>query len=182
MWGDPNLATAMVAFATLLLAFVAAMSIDATRAQDKRRRKEALLNEIIEWAMDAAKCEAPIGATATVAITDAQADRRVVSSHLSELASICSDVILRGQYISQIASNSKFGKDLQQVIAKLIGDLEARITLLGRCNNALRATMPNEFNDAQIKAREHWLQQVRESIHKVIEEATKIKTKDIGRY
>ena len=47
---DPNLASALVAFGTLLLAIVTAMVIDNSRQQEKRRKKEGLLNEIIEWA------------------------------------------------------------------------------------------------------------------------------------
>lgn len=52
---DPNLASALVAFGTLLLAIVTAMVIDNSRQQEKRRKKEGLLNEIIEWADNIAR-------------------------------------------------------------------------------------------------------------------------------
>jgi uncharacterized membrane protein YfcA len=63
---DVNLATAMVAFGTLILAIVTAMAIDSSRAIEKRRRQEELakerrnrderlLNEIIEWAIEIVK-------------------------------------------------------------------------------------------------------------------------------
>lgn len=48
--GDPAFATALLAFATLLLAAFAAWSIDETRKREKRDRKERLLTDIIEWA------------------------------------------------------------------------------------------------------------------------------------
>ena len=50
--GDVNLATAMVAFGTLILAIVTAMAIDSSRAMERRNKKERLLNEIIEWATE----------------------------------------------------------------------------------------------------------------------------------
>ena len=54
---DPQLASAYVAVGTLILAFVTALlagftwlSIRSGDEREKRRKKEALLNEIIEWA------------------------------------------------------------------------------------------------------------------------------------
>lgn len=47
---DPNFATAMLAFATVGLAFFAAWSIDETRRKEKRDRKERWLKEIGDWA------------------------------------------------------------------------------------------------------------------------------------
>ena len=63
---NPKTSEAIVAFGTMILALVTAISILNSNAQEKRRgeetlarenrdRKERLLNEIIEWAIDVSK-------------------------------------------------------------------------------------------------------------------------------
>ena len=165
MWGDQNLAMAMVAFATLLLAFVAAMSIDITRVQDKRRRKEALLNDIIEWAIDVIECrtESPISVLQT-RVTD---ERLLITLSLFSLLSEYRAVDARSEYVEGIALT--FGKSLQSAVKKATDELAATVDFL---QEHIKSATTEEI-------RKH-----RESLElsalAVIREATQIKTKDTG--
>ncbi len=114
---DVNLATAMVAFGTLILAIVAAMAIDSSRAIEKRRReeelakeerdrKERLLNEIIEWAEDVARLNFKI-----YNFIEAQiAKESWVESSIGEIVSQFQVVEAKGDYINTIVLSSFKGK------------------------------------------------------------------------
>ena len=65
---DPSTRDAILAFATVIMAFAAFWAIQSANSREENRqkfelnkedreRKERLLNEIIEWAIDVAKCE-----------------------------------------------------------------------------------------------------------------------------
>lgn len=165
MWGDPNLATAMVAFATLLLAFVAAMSIDTIRAQDKLRRKEALLNDIIEWATDVIECEveSPFSALQT-----GVKDERVLMALLNlSLLSKYRVVGARSEYAEGIALT--FGKSLQSAVKKITDELAATVEFLQKHLDSATAEEIRKHRESLVL-----------SALAVIREATQIKTKDTG--
>ena len=80
----------------------------------------------------------------------------------------------RSQYISSVAS--KFGQGLQEAVDNLIKDLEQQVELINQCQRAPH----DEFESHITKANEHKLQ-LDKTADWIIEEATKIKTKDIGK-
>jgi len=164
---------------TLLAVFVAlgigVASILHTQSMQKRERKERLLNEIIEWAIDIAKCGLEKEwkhITVQFEKDDPRSDR-FVSAFFNELARNFEAMEGRSQYIRTIAL--KFEESLQQHVKELIETMEAHIDLLNECNIG----QPGELEKAIGNVGEHNTP-LRESARKVIEEATKIKTGDIG--
>lgn len=166
LWGDPNLAVAIVAFGTLMLALVTAVSIDNSRQQEKRRRKEGLLNEIIEWAMDIAKPKYALNLMSLASTTISVEDQATVLQ-LSQ-ASYTHTLIVRGNYIAKISL--VFTKDLTIAVEKGKDDLEKHADLI-------HDWIDGKTTSEAIGKHDHALGQ---SANKVIEEAVKIKTKEIG--
>jgi hypothetical protein len=170
---DSQLAEAYTAVSTLILASVTAflafftyLSVKSGYDREKRDRKERLLNEIIEWAIDVNKCELELSiAPVQTGITD--------QSLLAEFTFLnlllkYRNVDARSEYVKQIASN--FGKVLQVAAEKTTSELAATEELL--LEHPLDATITQQIRDH------------RESLEllaiAVIKEATKIKTGDIG--
>jgi len=113
-------------------------------------------------------------------VVDTEIDRKILSAHLSELVNRCEEMILRGRYINTIVSNLKLGQALQRAVAELIKHLDIHIKLLEKCKNAAESNEFDKFKQARSETRQHWLEQIREPIHTITEEATKIKTEGIG--
>lgn len=177
-----DLILAILTFVAIVVALgIGVTNIRRTKSIQETERKQRLLNEIIEWALDVNNCEAPVATTAIAGIIGSENDKAITRSHLSELAYRCAEMTFRGRYVYTVILKSKFGQDLQRAAAELIDDLEVRIKLLGECHDAISASVPDsEFTRTSDKARQHWLAEVRESASKVIQEATEIKVKDIG--
>ena len=176
MWGDPNLSYAMVAIGTLLLAAVTAFSIDNTRQQEKRRIKENLLNEIIEWATNIAKCESESEMTAIPAselrgVGKGTQEQIVGYVHRVERANLMlryQAADARSEYIKAIAS--KFEHNLHSAARQTANKLAKYITLL-RKNLEGQAT--------EEECGKQWHSLIKTALD-VTKKAAKIKTSDIG--
>lgn len=171
-WSTPLSAGATLA-AVIVALGIGVASIVQTQKLQRRERRERLLKEIISWALDVSKCYAPIDTTTMANIKDEESDRRILPAHLSELSNRCQEMILRGNYMSNIALKSKFGRELQQTIKTLITQLQERIELLKRCFNAVQVG-DNEFAEANNDTHQHWIKTIRETILDVIKEATNL--------
>ena len=144
LWGDPNLASEIVAFGTLTLALVTALHIANSNEQEKRRRKEGLLKEIIEWAIDISKCGIDAGIdffmrcpneffeTEEDFIKDndnikrKETERRYWSRLLSEYLHLSK----KSGYIEIITTKKIKKEALDKSIKKLVDELEDQIKVI----------------------------------------------------
>lgn len=152
---DPNLSQALVAFGTLILALVTSLTILNSREQEKRDRKERLLNEIIEWATEATR-------TAIFRQT-------IISHELWETMLKYKYSISRGKYIEGI------------VLSSFPSLLSLFRSTLSKLDSALLITQKFAEKNANKSDLLDCEKQVAESVEKLIEEAARIKTKDIGK-
>ena len=140
-------------------------AIRQTHAIQKNEKRERLLNEIIEWA---------------VGVTECGFEKDFAHAELSDLLLDFAGIREgRSHYVSQIALT--FGQDLQRAVEKLVKDLNDHLDLLIECiDNISRATDKAAANSAAIKRVGKHRALLNNSANKVIEEVTKIKTRDIG--
>ena len=184
-----KLPEALVTFGTLMLALAAFRSIKNSNDQEKRRRADELsqerrlrdkdeLNEIIDWAVDIAKCEIPAEATAIVGITNIETDRRVALAHMTMLGNDFRAMIGKSLYTSKAAC--MFGSKLETATAKLTEDLEAHLEIINKCRDAINNNDLSKFQDTVSRLETHW-QELDKSTDNVITEAcdTKFNTLNI---
>ncbi|MCK4368222.1 MAG: hypothetical protein KAV68_00925 [Dehalococcoidales bacterium] len=174
-------AVPLSAGATLILALMAFLAIRQTRAMQKRERKERLLNEIIEWAIEITKWR-PKGIFGAIAdITDKLKLQKIIWSHIAEVMENFIETRGRNKYVSDIAI--EIDNNLGKAVDNLIEVLESKVELLAEWKSVVvNATAKGkEANDEQYfqKAEEQEFE-IEKLALKVIEEATKIKTRDIG--
>ena len=166
---------AVSALATLVLALGAFLAIWQNHNLQKREHRDRLLNEIIEWAIDIAKCglEKEFKYISVQFEKDDPRSDQFVSAFFTELARNFEAMKGRSQYIHTIAL--KFEESLQKAVKELIETVEEHIDLLDEC----KVGQPGELEKAIGNVGVHNTP-LRESARKIIEEATKIKTKGIG--
>lgn len=173
---------AISAGATFLLALAAFWAIWQNYSFRKKEHKQRLLNEIIEWAEMVAhwRSEGKNIFKEMVGITETKQLQLLTYAHILEVKENFVGMRGRNHYISKITE--KFDKVLQDAVEELIDNLEAYIELLDEWQEAKAYEIAHnlvEEEEYTTKADEHALQ-LEKSINKVIEEAVKIKTKDIG--
>jgi len=154
----------------------------------KRERRERLLNEIIEWAIDVGRCGLEKDLPDTSKISDMNEGKLHLAYSLNILAKTFQALRGRNQYTSEIVLT--FSSGLQKAAKALINDIEEHIKLLddllGIINvKFMRITGDNleEYMEqlamAVTQIAEHKLR-LEESASKVIKEAAEIKKKDSG--
>jgi len=174
-----KLPEALVTFGTLVLALAAFRSIKNSNDQEKRRRADELseerrlrdkdeLNEIIDWAVDVAKCEIPQEATAIAGITNKEADRRVALAHMIMLGNNFRVMIGKSLYTSKVAC--MYGSKFETATAKLTEDLQAHLEIINECRDAIINNDLSKLKDTISKLETHW-QEMYQSTDNVITEA-----------
>lgn len=121
----PNIANGIIAFGTLMLALVTSLHILNSNDQEKRRRKERLLNEIIEWAFDVTACKVEPFSTKFDSISN-EWSRSIMEA--GDLAERFRDLANRGEYIKKIASG--LGQDLDTAVEQVTTNIKERRLLL----------------------------------------------------
>ncbi len=203
---DPvAIATLVLALVTAILAFAAFRSINEQRKDRIEDRKERLLNEIIEWAEDVLECIVEDNSEYVrdyVAKHDDKYSRlankgnidpliagyRMSINKLNEFIFKLSLIGVKSHYIKDIASIPLIGQDLKCAVANLINELELHIELQ-RTN--LENKIPESVKEGEepdiylvsityVENIANHLPKLKLSAKKVIEEATKLRTKDIG--
>lgn len=192
------IAAIFVGGGTLFLGIMAWRTIRQTRNIQKAEKRERLLNEIIEWATDISKCGVEgnyeIWRTFTaryfdkvyeqnikVKLEDFLREKSVIgTTEIGELILSFSAMRGKSHYITKIASI--FGQDLQNAVMKLVDDLEVHIKLLSKCmkDRVKNLESIKEGNSNYIEDIGDHKQQLDLSAAKVVEEATEIKTREIG--
>jgi len=160
-----------------------------TKNFQKKERRERLLNEIIDWAIDITnlRCGSKKIFKEIADIKDIKQLEIFIQAHIAETGEICLGMSGRNQYVSSITR--EFKKDLQQAVIKLTEELKLYIELLSEWwkfkGDAIKQDLvkSEEYikkdGEYATKADEYMLQ-VDKSANGVIEEATKIKTRDIS--
>ena len=115
-----GIAQALTPWATLLLAIAAFLAIRQTRNIQKAEKRERLLNEIIEWAIDVAK---PIlyDLNLTLLTSSTISEKDQIFLWLLGWASDTDILITRGEYMAKIALI--FPQDLRIALEKARHDL-----------------------------------------------------------
>lgn len=174
--------TGWITLAAVIVALgIGVASILHTQSLQKKERRERLLNEIIEWAIDVSNCSISIsGSEAIKAEEDPHGKVEQILTHaqLTEWGIRLQSMMTRGKYIS--ASAKIFCDDVKTAIKKLNEDLDQFIKSLHSCADikykGLSSTVYRKQLDKSLELRDI----MDNSALKVIEEATKIKTRDIS--
>jgi len=157
---------AVSALTTMLLAIAAFWSIRQNYQFRRREKKERLLNEIIEWAIDVAKPK--YGLNLMLFSSSIISEKDQVTAQLFEWASSIDTLRVRGEYIAKIAPT--FTQDLRIVVEKVRYDLEEHAKFL--------KDLVDDKGDSKALGKHNYT--LSQSAKKVIEEAAKIKTGDIS--
>jgi hypothetical protein len=191
-----SLFTLLLACATFLLAGAASWTIWQNYKFREKDRKERLLNEIIEWAIDVYECGIKDKDKVTMDFVsrylcstyrvkeDLDSGMRLIEC--SELGDIYTDFSVlqgRGQYSVEI-SNTIFKQHLnfKTSVNKLYSDTKDHMEIVNRYYKE----MSEDINNVKWDTNEHiddihnHRQQIYSSAVKVIEEATKFKTENLN--
>lgn len=200
LWGDPNLAVAIVAFGTLMLALATALNIINSNEQEKRRREEELskekrdkderlLNEIIEWVINVLKLNSDL-----LSFTESvRLNISLVSTQTQdELYSNTMGLRDRGKYIKITANVA--GNKANDAATKIHNELINIANLLDKFRTCIEILEPEdalklvttEDEDAMLKNKDKNQDTIEKHRKKlaplcnlIIEEVANIKTRDI---
>lgn len=156
-------------------------SILHTQSIQKKERRERLLNEIIEWAIDISRSRPEEIYRDIARIREEAKEQEFLAANIRIIMDSLVGMRGRNQYTSSIAR--KVDKTLKESVDKLINEMESYIALLYEWETIIvsavdRSTAVNnteEFDKAEYKE-----DFIKELANEVIEEATKIKTNDIS--
>jgi hypothetical protein len=167
--------------ATFLLAIAAFGAIWQNHRLQKRDRKERLLNEIIKWAVDISDCN--IGVSGLEALKDegdlsGRVDKILTHAQLTEWGLRLQALETKGKYI--IDTVQICFDNLKTVVTTLNDDLKKFIDSLYYCADIEFKGLSSTIYREQSEKSGILQMKMYESANKVIKEATKIKTKDIG--
>lgn len=176
---DPKLATATVAFGTLVLAIVTVISIENSRAiarkrreeeleKEKRDRQEKLLNEIIEWAENVINCG--FGSLTITATAVGGESKELLALQGNKLLAYQS-IDLRSKYITK--TTEVFGKDLRTAVLEVISHLD-------KVRNALVKRIKKFEDKESTETLAKYEHELRKSAINLIELTTDIKIRCLG--
>jgi hypothetical protein len=180
-------AEAIVAFGTLILALVTALSILNSNEQEKRHReeelarenrekKERLLNEIIEWAIAVTNCNMEANPMSVSQTSGTSKEREFHHATLCDFANRLQAMRGRSLKIKSITSLTQFHQhqSLNEKVSELIIILEGYIKSILDCTDILYTGGASEqLRNAIDKASEIRVK-MEDTAYKVIEEAVKI--------
>ena len=184
---------AISAGATLVLAIAAFLAIWQNRNLQRKERRERLLNEIIEWGLEVSRVTSTSAFTRYAEVEDIHKQRLIV---VSDLLGKFTSLETRGKYIKLIAL--KLENSLGNVVEEVIINIKERNKLLAE-SMGIRSGPPldellkiteilnvnGEVLDGLSDEGKKILDLGRnfktlgESVYRLIEEATKIKTRGI---
>ncbi len=180
--------TGAMVFATLLLAYVTYRIIKSDRQRESRDRKERLLNEIIEWAIDVSQCEFMADVSDLREIvskyigTKQEGDIRQKDANFKKdlKAAMIVDMgnvliryrafTVRNLYIVDVADT--FGGDLKKATDLLCIHVQAHTRLLEKLQDQY-----DELHEERVSKHSPYLEQYALNVTK---EAVKLKRKDIN--
>ena len=161
------IAAILVGGGTLFLGIMALRTIRQTRSIQRAEKRERLLNEIIEWAIDISKCGIEKGYPDISNLIDLHTVWLKISNNIDDIILCFKEMRGKNQYIGEIVKT--LPQDLQEASQTLIGDFEEHIRLLSLCETYMR---DREETWKETVGHKHKLNF---SAKKVIEEVCKIK-------
>jgi hypothetical protein len=178
---------AIVAFGTLVLALVTALSIINSNEQEKRDRKERLLNEIIEWGKFIASwSESKIAQGLT---RDYPIDGNVISIICDRIGKQIDDIsAINGKNIYILKLSKTFDAELRNSIVDTINQIDTLKIFLIQWKTEIEREIDkgaisigidkNELS--KISNIDTYISNLIGNAEKIIEETTRIKTQDIN--
>jgi hypothetical protein len=160
------IAAILVGGGTIFLGIMALKTIRQNRVIQKAEKRERLLNEIIEWAIDVGSPK--YGLNIDVLTSDGIGDNDKLLAYSLNQAFHLDMLIQKGNYIAKIAPI--FTKDLEKAVEEVRG-------ALAKHNKIIYSFVDGKIDAKTVGKHDFVLTQ---TANKVIEEATKIKTRDIG--
>ena len=164
---------AFSAFATLLLALAAFLAIRHSSEQEKRNRKERLLNEITEWAEDIRKSSSE-SIDPNEIIFDTPIEQIAAQRGFYNLRLRYQAISVKSEYLEGIAKKV-FGNELlsaTEIVTQKLGEI---IDVLKDCLTNRRASQKEKSEKV-----ETYKKSLDSYAEDLIKEAVKIKTRDIG--
>ena len=187
-------AAIIVGGGTLFLGIMAWRSICQTRSIQRAEKRERLLNEIIEWGLEVSRVTSVSAFTRYAEVEDIQKQRLII---VSDLLGKFTSLETRGKYIKQIAL--KLENSLGNVVEEVIINIKERNKLLVESfgirsgpplDELLKITEILNVNGEALDGLSDGGKKIfdlgknfktlGESVYRLIEEATKIKIRDIG--
>ncbi len=168
---------------TFCLGIIAWLSIRQTKNIQKAEKKERLLNEIIEWATDVAKCGIEPGTPDLSDDKEAAKSWPFLDTQYKKLDGL---QLLRVESVSIGSIALKIGADLRVAVNDSVDSLKKQIGSLYEYKKFVdehknkKGEEKIDFLTSMSKHVDNNNKLLYNSAIKVIEEATKIKTKDIG--
>jgi hypothetical protein len=177
---NTSLANAIVAFGTLILALITTISIINANDQAKRDRKERWINEIVEWAIQVINWRsANKGIFRGITGAKSPKGQRLRKyAHIIELEETLAGMRGRNQYAEKITL--KLSPNLHDAVEKLIKGVEDYAKILADWQQAIDSDIALADDKSSAEKASVAERQVGELADKVIEEATKLKTRDIS--
>jgi len=161
-------APAITLIAVTAALYIGIKSLRQTENIQKQERKHRLLNEIIEWAVDILECGRVPDMLYEMRVKDVSKPEELGSVIADDIRYRFNSIKARSSYIGKIVLS--FGQDLQTAVKVTTEALDRQIELLKQ--------MPDgKVNPTAVGDHRKILDQ---SANKVIEEAAKIKTRDIS--
>lgn len=174
-----------VAWGTLMLAAATFLLVLSTYWQEKHRKREDLLNHIIEWATDAIMWDIDKTYEANKQLQETEEPLWFIFAQLIRLSTGFGDMIRKGRLTIRPLTLALNQEALKISVNKVLEELQNQIELIGFQEIAIMKdiykksqTHSDEFIIADTRVAEH-TKILRISAEKVIEEATKIKARDI---
>ena len=156
-----------LAIATFSLAGAAFWAIWQTRGIQKSEKRQRLLSEIIEWAIDITKCGSSLG----IPITPIENVRHLKRVSLANLLLQYQLVNLRSKYVREIAL--VFGEDLADSVTIVANKLSKVVDVIyARIKDLDDKDIEEELSESETS--------ILEDAKSVMVKATQIKTKGIG--
>lgn len=152
--------------ATFLLALAASWAIWQNHSLRKKERKERLLNEIIEWAIDVGKCAFEQKYDTVTGVSTEYFMRVSRANTLSRF----NVVNARSEYVTNIASVFEKDLALHSAVKGVTQKLDDIINIIGAVLEG--KTTPEKISESEIS--------LYRCVGILTKEATKIKTRDIG--
>ncbi len=166
------IAAILIGGGTLFLGSMAWRTIRQTRNLQKAEKIERLLNEVIEWAVGISKCGIEKGYPDISNLIDLHTVWLKISNNIGDIILCFKEMRGKNQYISEIVK--ALDQDLREASKTLTDDFEEHIRLLSLCETYMR---DREKAWEKVVVHKHKLNF---SAKKVIEEAVKIKTRDVS--
>jgi hypothetical protein len=164
---------ALSAAAAVILAFAAFLTIRHSNEREKRDRKERLLNEIIEWAVDVTKCGADINFLLLAAEIDEEPWGKL---NLPDLQFNLRELKQRGEYVVKVASTLE--KPLLTAAQKVESEIAEYLKTMD--NIFIGIKLGSEGNLPMILKPLSERNSLVNCANNLLTEATKIKTRGIG--